>query len=48
MVLIYAVLRYDPVLFLGQVFGTGIYARNLFLHFRSLTLRSEKSKNKVV
>ena len=48
MVLIYAVFRYDPVLFLGQVFGTGIYARNLFLHFRSLALRSEKSKNKVV
>jgi lipid-A-disaccharide synthase-like uncharacterized protein len=42
MVLIYAVFRYDPVLFLGQVFGTVVYGRNLYLHFRSAPSRSEK------
>jgi|SRR5690606_26679726 len=48
MVLVYAVFRYDPVLFLGQVFGIVIYARNLFLHFRFYAIASEKSRNKVV
>jgi lipid-A-disaccharide synthase-like uncharacterized protein len=42
MVLVYAVFRYDPVLFLGQVFGTVIYGRNLYLHFCSDSSRSGK------
>jgi len=31
MIIVYAVLRYDPVLFLGQLSGLAIYLRNLML-----------------
>ncbi|WP_353662256.1 lipid-A-disaccharide synthase N-terminal domain-containing protein [Hydrogenimonas sp. SS33] len=33
MILLYAVLRRDPVLFLGQIFGFVVYLRNVRLHF---------------
>lgn len=31
MILSYAILRYDPVLFVGQLVGAIVYARNIFL-----------------
>ena len=31
MIISYAIYRYDPVLFLGQIFGTVIYSRNIIL-----------------
>ena len=33
--LVYAIFRKDPVIILGQSFGVLIYARNLFLIYRS-------------
>ena len=36
MILIYAVLRKDPVLFLGQIFGFGVYIRNIILHYKDI------------
>jgi len=33
MILVYAVLRLDPVLFLGQSFGFVVYGRNIRLHY---------------
>lgn len=33
--LVYAIFRKDPVIILGQSFGILIYARNLFLIYRS-------------
>ncbi len=39
MILCYAVLRSDPVLFLGQIFGTVIYARNILIDIKSSTIR---------
>ncbi len=35
MLIIYGVFRKDPVIILGQLFGTVIYARNLFIHYRT-------------
>lgn len=34
MIISYAIYRYDPVLFLGQIFGTVIYSRNIILLVR--------------
>ncbi|MDN5217327.1 lipid-A-disaccharide synthase N-terminal domain-containing protein [Fulvivirgaceae bacterium BMA12] len=34
MIISYAVYRLDPVLLLGQVFGSAIYTRNIFIHFK--------------
>jgi lipid-A-disaccharide synthase-like uncharacterized protein len=34
MIMLYAVLRLDPVIFLGQVFGIVAYSRNLYLKLR--------------
>ncbi len=34
MILIYAIFRLDPVLFLGQLFGFVVYGRNIILHRR--------------
>ena len=34
MILSYAVLRYDPVLFIGQLVGAMVYARNIYLGFK--------------
>ena len=34
MVLTYAVIRRDPVLFVGQIFGVVVYSRNIVLWFR--------------
>ena len=31
MILIYAIFRLDPVLFIGQIFGATVYIRNLFI-----------------
>lgn len=33
-ILSYAIYRKDPVLFIGQLFGSVIYIRNTFLHFK--------------
>ena len=38
--LTYAIFRKDPVIIVGQIFGIFIYARNLFLIYRS---KNEKS-----
>ena len=35
MIISYAILRLDPVLFIGQVFGIVVYSRNLILGLRS-------------
>jgi lipid-A-disaccharide synthase-like uncharacterized protein len=35
MILVYAVLRRDPVLFIGQIFGFVVYLRNIILHLRN-------------
>lgn len=35
MLLIYAIVRLDPVIFLGQLFGTLIYTRNMIIHHKS-------------
>jgi lipid-A-disaccharide synthase-like uncharacterized protein len=35
MIIIYAVFRYDPVLFLGQLAGLVVYTRNLMISFRA-------------
>lgn len=35
MILVYAILRRDPVLFVGQIFGFVVYARNLILIHKS-------------
>ncbi len=37
----YGVYRLDPVIILGQVFGTVIYSRNLFLSFKKSTKKAE-------
>ncbi len=34
MILVYAIIRLDPVLFIGQLFGFFIYIRNIILGFR--------------
>ena len=34
----YAILRHDPVLFLGQLFGIVLYARNIFIHLKRFTI----------
>lgn len=35
MILSYAILRKDPVLFIGQIFGFVVYSRNLMIAFKS-------------
>lgn len=45
MILIYAVLRRDPVLFLGQSFGFVVYGRNIWLHHRSRKGNSDAEKH---
>jgi lipid-A-disaccharide synthase-like uncharacterized protein len=34
MIIVYAVFRYDPVLFLGQIVGLVVYTRNLMISFK--------------
>ncbi|MGI9545352.1 MAG: lipid-A-disaccharide synthase N-terminal domain-containing protein, partial [Cyclobacteriaceae bacterium] len=34
MIISYAIYRYDPVLFLGQIFGAILYSRNIILLVR--------------
>ena len=34
MVLSYAIIRRDPVLFIGQIFGTVVYCRNILIWIR--------------
>jgi lipid-A-disaccharide synthase-like uncharacterized protein len=36
MLLIYAALRHDPVIFLGHIFGTVAYVRNIIIHHRQM------------
>ena len=36
MLLIYAIVRLDPVIFLGQLFGTLIYTRNIIIHHKHM------------
>lgn len=38
MILSYAIIRKDPVLFIGQIFGFVVYSRNLILSFKSKKL----------
>jgi lipid-A-disaccharide synthase-like uncharacterized protein len=33
MLILYAVFRLDPVIFIGQLFGTVVYSRNIYLHY---------------
>ncbi len=35
MILVYAILRKDPVLFIGQIFGFVVYLRNIIIELRS-------------
>ncbi|NCP21596.1 MAG: lauroyl acyltransferase, partial [Zetaproteobacteria bacterium] len=35
MILSYAIIRKDPVLFIGQIFGFIVYSRNITLAFKS-------------
>jgi lipid-A-disaccharide synthase-like uncharacterized protein len=37
MLLIYAVFRRDPIIFLGQIFGTVVYVRNIIIHHRQVS-----------
>lgn len=41
----YAIVRRDPVIIVGQMFGTLIYARNLFLYYTRKALNREAGKN---
>ncbi len=34
LILIYAIFRYDPVLFIGHMVGSLLYARNIFIYFK--------------
>lgn len=34
LILIYSIYRYDPVLFIGHIIGSFIYARNIFIYFK--------------
>ena len=34
MLIIYAIFRRDPVIFIGQLFGTVVYSRNIYIHYR--------------
>ena len=34
MLIIYAIVRLDPVLFFGQLFGTIVYTRNIIIHYK--------------
>jgi len=34
MLIIYAIFRRDPVIFIGQLFGTVVYLRNIYIHNR--------------
>lgn len=34
MIISYAILRLDPILFIGQIFGIFAYSRNLFIGLR--------------
>ena len=34
LILIYAIFRLDPVLFIGHIIGTIIYARNIYIYFK--------------
>jgi lipid-A-disaccharide synthase-like uncharacterized protein len=36
----YALFRSDPVLLIGQIFGFGIYTRNIYIYFRSTALNA--------
>ena len=40
MLIIYAVFRLDPVIFIGQLFGTVVYSRNIYLHYRYMKSNS--------
>ncbi len=41
----YAIVRRDPVIIVGQMFGILIYARNLFLYYTRKALNREAGKN---
>ena len=34
LILIYAIFRYDPVLFIGHIIGSLLYARNIYIYFK--------------
>ena len=34
LILIYAIFRFDPVLFIGHIIGSLIYARNIYIYFK--------------
>jgi lipid-A-disaccharide synthase-like uncharacterized protein len=34
LILIYAIFRYDPVLFIGHMIGSLLYARNIYIYFK--------------
>ena len=36
MLIVYAIFRLDPVIFVGQLFGAFVYLRNIRLHFRQI------------
>ena len=36
MLLVYAVFRRDPVIFIGQIFGSIVYMRNIIIYYRQL------------
>ncbi|WP_439880008.1 lipid-A-disaccharide synthase N-terminal domain-containing protein [Pontibacter sp. MBLB2868] len=45
MIISYAVLRMDPILFLGQIFGVVAYSRNFYLGVREQTAQQQSSTN---
>ncbi|PSR52813.1 lauroyl acyltransferase [Adhaeribacter arboris] len=48
MIMSYAVIRLDPVLFLGQIFGVVVYVRNFILGTREKARSQVKPKQKMV
>jgi lipid-A-disaccharide synthase-like uncharacterized protein len=44
MIMSYAIFRYDPVLFLGQIFGVVAYSRNLVLGLREQSTKQATSQ----
>ena len=45
MIISYAVLRLDPILFLGQIFGVVAYSRNYYLGIREQAAQQQSSTN---
>ncbi|ELR73026.1 Lipid-A-disaccharide synthase [Fulvivirga imtechensis AK7] len=41
MIIAYGIFRLDPVLIVGQVFGTAIYSRNLLIHYKQVARKEQ-------